>query len=404
VITGIGCVSPNGIGRTAFADALLDGRSGLSFLDHATRKNLKSRVVGAVRDFEPTDHVTSADARRTPRMVPLAVAAAREALEQAGGTLDPQRVAVSLGTGGGGIVFVEQQYEAYFLGGKTSPFAITAGTPGNLASELSIVLGLRGPSHVVSTGCASGIDAVAHAADLIRLGRCDAAVTGGSDAPISRGTLAGFEAMKVIGTSDVAEPADACRPFAADRDGFILAEGSWMFVLEAADIAEKRGAKSLATFAGYGSTCDAFHRTQIAPDVAECVRATELAFAEADVSPEEIDYVNLHGTGTVLNDRLETLAMHKVFGDRARHVPMSATKSLIGHPQGAGGTAGLAATILCAGRGTVHGTRLAGELDADCDLDYVIDGPRDVPVRTALLNCLAFGSKNSAVVLTGLGS
>ena len=400
VITGIGCVAPNGVGRDAYADALIAGRSGLSFLPETLTAGLKSRVAGRVVDFDPLAHVPAADARRTPRMVPMAVAAAREALHHAGFDGDPAACGVSLGTGGGGLEFVERQYAAFFGGvGKSSPFAITAGTHGNLASELSIALGLRGPSHVVSTGCASSTDALGHAADLIRLGRATAMVAGGADATISRGILAGFEAMKVIGTRPVDDPADACRPFAADRDGFILGEGAWLFVLEDADHAERRGATALAELAGYGSTCDAFHRTQIAPDAAECVRAVRLALAEAGASADDVDYVNLHGTGTPLNDKLETLALRRVFGGRAGDVPMSATKSMIGHPQGACGAAGLAATLLCAARGRIHPTLNTTPADPECDLDYVPAESRPATVRTALLNCLAFGSKNSALVV-----
>lgn len=393
VVTGVGCVSPNGIGCTAFTDALLAGRSGLSFLNHDVRGTLKSTIAGQLQAFNAAEHMDAQDVRRTPRTVHLAIAAAREALAQA--DVDPARTGVLLGTGGGGVVFLEDQYRAHFTGGKTSPFAITVGTHGNLASELSITFGLRGPSHCVSTGCASGLDAVGHGLDLIRNGRCDAVLCGGADAPIANGTLRAFEALKVISTRTFANPADACRPFAADRDGFVLAEGAWMFLLEAADATNR---PALSEIAGYGSTCDAYHRVQVAPDVAECVRAVRLALEDARCKTDDVDYVNLHGTGTRMNDELETRAMRQLFGHRADAIPMSATKSMIGHPQGAGATAGLAATILCAQRGMIHPTINITPADPACDLNYVAE-VRRAQVRTAVINCLAFGSKNSALTV-----
>ena len=282
---------------------------------------------------------------------------------------------------------------------KASPFAIVGGTHGNLAGELSIALGLRGPSHVISTGCASSTDALGYAMLLIQSGRADAAVAGGADAPLAPGILRGFEKMGVISLTPCDDPAAASRPFSASRRGFILGEGAWFFALERADHAEARGAVPLAELAGYGSTCDAFHRVQIAPDVEECVRAMQLALADAGATPGEVDSANLHGTGTEMNDRLETLAMHKLLGGRAREVPMSATKSLIGHPQGAGGAAGLAAALLAARAGHVHPTANLTDPDPACDLDYTPLRARPHRQRLILCNCIAFGSKNSALVV-----
>ena len=402
-ITGIGCLSPNGIGREAFAAACIAGHSGLSRLAGEEYAGLKTPAVGRIDDFDVESVISPADARRVPRVVPLALAAAREAMQQAG--LDPADLAVSrrtglvLGTGGGGLAFVEEQYRSYFTQGRGSVFTITAGTHGNLAGELSIALGLRGPSHVVSTGCASSTDALGYAMLLIQSGRADAVIAGGADAPIAPGILKGFEKMGVISTQPCDEPRQASRPFSASRSGFILGEGAWMFVVERADVAASRGATMLAGLAGYGSTSDAWHRVQIAPDVEECVRAMHLALADAGATPGEIDSVNLHGTGTEMNDRLETLAMHKLLGERAGAVPMSATKSLIGHPQGAGGAAGLAAALLAARRGVVHPTINLDDPDPACDLDYVPHTARPHEQRLILCNCIAFGSKNSALVV-----
>lgn len=406
VITGLGVVAPNGVGRDAFDAACLAGRSGVKAITDFDTAGLKTCYAGIVTGFDPLSAVGAADVRRTPRMIPFAVAAAKEALAHAGLNVAPddvalqRRIGVTLGTGGGGLGFVEDQYRRMFAaGGKPSPFAITAGTHGNLSSELSIQLKLRGPSHVLSTGCASSTDALGHAMMTLQSGVADVMVCGGADAPIMPGILAGFELMGVISTRTFDDPALASRPFNADRDGFILGEGAWMFVLETADHAAKRGAKPLAELAGYASTCDAFHRVQIAPDLAECTRAIGEALMAAGVNPRDVDYINLHGTGTQLNDKLETAAIKRVFEDHAQSTPASATKSFTGHPQGAGGAAGIAATVLMMQSGRLHPTINLTQPDPECDLDYVAEGSRDHRVRVALCNCIAFGSKNSAIIL-----
>jgi 3-oxoacyl-[acyl-carrier-protein] synthase II len=338
-------------------------------------------------------------------MVHLAMAASREAIESAGlniavDDIETQRkIGVALGTGGGGLAFVEEQYRTWYTTGQASLFSITAGTHGNLSSELSIGLHLRGPSHVLSTGCTSSTDALGYAMMLIRNGTVPMMLAGGADAPIATGILVAFEKMRVVSTRHWDDPALASRPFDKQRDGFVLGEGAWMFVLEDRDHAIARGATILAELAGYGSTCDAYHRVQIAPQLEEPVRAMELALAEAGASISDIDYVNLHGTSTELNDRMETAAMWKCFGDRAAQIPMSSTKSMIGHPQGACGAAGLAATILCGRRKMIHPTINYAEPDPTCNLDYVIGQARDRDVKLALCNCIAFGSKNSALVV-----
>jgi 3-oxoacyl-[acyl-carrier-protein] synthase II len=430
VITGMGVVSPNGIGAEAFARGCREGHSGISPLQIDT-SGLRSTVAAAVHDFDPSRVLEPAELRRVPRMVPLALHASREALAQAQLlSSDPpaarepgvslrvtseqtaagprpladkklaRSIGVSLGTGGGGLAFIEEQYRSFFSQGTVSLYSITAGTHGNLSSELSIALGLRGPSHVLSTGCTSSTDAIGHAMMMIRSGVIPMMLAGGADAPISRGILTGFEKMRVVSTRHWEDARCASRPFSADRDGFILGEGAWMFVLEDRDHAIGRGAVILAELAGYGSTCDAYHRVQIAPDVEEPVRAIEMALADADVAKDEIGYVNLHGTGTSLNDKLETAAMKRCFGSRAASIPCSSTKSMIGHPQGACGAAGLAATIQGLREGLFHPTINLDRPDPDCDLDYIPHTARQVPAQVALCNCIAFGSKNSALVVT----
>jgi len=383
----------------------MSGRSGITAITQFDTSTIKSRYAGTVTEFDAAEHVSTADLRRVPRMVPFAVAASREAMRMANLIVHDddialqRRIGVSLGTGGGGLEFVEEQYRRIYQGGKRSPFAITAGTHGNLSSELSIQLKLRGPSHVVSTGCASSTDALGHAMMVLRSGAVDVMIAGGADATIAPGILGGFEMLGVISTRTFDQPEISSRPFNIDRDGFILGEGAWMFVVETLANANRRGATVLAELAGYASTCDAFHRVQIAPDLEECTRAIAEALIDAQVSAEQIDYVNLHGTGTQLNDRLETAAIKRALGEaHARRTPMSATKSLIGHPQGASGAAGIAATVLMMQSGTLHPTINITQPDPACDLDYV-PVSRKHSIKAALCNCIAFGSKNSALVL-----
>jgi 3-oxoacyl-[acyl-carrier-protein] synthase II len=404
-MTGMGVVSPNGVGAENFGRACVEGRSGIVRLQGIDTGGLKSSAAAQVLDFDPATVMEAAELRRVPRMIPLAMAASREALASARVELDPEdieaqrEIGCALGTGGGGLAFVEEQYRTFFTEGKGSLFSITAGTHGNLSSELSIALRLRGPSHVLSTGCASSTDAVGYAAMLIRNGTVPMMLAGGADAPVSQGILTAFEKMRVVSTRRWDDPRQASRPFSGDRVGFVLGEGAWMFVLEDLEHARARGAPVLAEIAGYASTCDAYHRVQIAPQILEPVRAIELALAEAGVAKDDVGYVNLHGTSTELNDRMETAALKKCFGERAYRIPMSSTKSMIGHPQGACGAAGLAASVLGMRLGMVHPTINLDNPDPECDLDYVPNVGRRVQVDVALCNCIAFGSKNSALVI-----
>jgi 3-oxoacyl-[acyl-carrier-protein] synthase II len=405
VFTGIGVVSPNGIGAQAFADGCLAGRSGVVPLAGMEAVKLRTTAVAQVTDFDPASVLDQVNIRRVPRMIPMALAASLEALACAKLQIDPQNIdqqreiGVALGTGGGGLAFVEEQYRLFHTEGTPSLFSITAGTHGNLSSELSILLHLRGPSHVLSTGCTSSTDALGYAAMLIRTGTIPMMLAGGADAPIAPGILTAFEKMRVVSTRKWEPVSHASRPFDAQRDGFVLGEGAWMFVLEDREHALARGATILGELAGYASTCDAYHRVQIAPDILEPARAVELALQQADCARDEIGYVNLHGTSTELNDRMETAAMKKCFGPRATQIPMSSTKSMIGHPQGACGAAGIAATLLCLARGQLHPTINLENPDADCDLDYIPRHARAAKVEVALCNCIAFGSKNSAIVI-----
>ena len=306
-----------------------------------------------------------------------------------------------MGTGGGGLAFTERQYGYWFSGQaqKGSIYTIPSSTHGGLSSELSMVFGLRGLSHIISTGCTSSTDACFYAAQHIALGQQDMMLAGGTDAPMARGILEAFNVLTVLTRNWNDTPECASRPFDKNRTGMVLGEGAWIFVLETLENALKRNAKIYAEIKGYGSTCDAYHRVRLEENGEEPARAMRLALEDAGISPDEIDYINLHGTSTQLNDRIETKAIKNAFGKRAYQIPMSATKSNIGHPQGASGAAGIGAALLALNENIIPPTINLDEADKDCDLDYVPNVARKTEVKTALCNCIGFGSKNSALVL-----
>ena len=407
VITGMGCVTPLGIGREAFWNGLLAGDSGVRRIAAFDPSSFPVQIAAEVPSFDWQAQLNPKDRKHVPRTVPLALAAAREALEDArlfpnDLSLDERRaIGVQLGTGGGGLAFTEQQYEYWYVGptSKASVYTIPASTHGGLSSELSMAFGLRGLSHIVSTGCTSSTDAIAYAAQHIALGRQDVMLSGGVDAPIAPGILAGFNLMTVLTNDWNDEPHRASRPFSRNRSGMVLGEGSWIYVLEELRHATNRRAKIYAEVIGYGATCDAYHRVRLAEDGDEPARAMRLALEDAGCEAKDIDYVNLHGTSTLLNDRIETSALKQAFDGHAARIPMSATKSQIGHPQGASGAAGLGAALCAMHTNKIPPTINLDDPDPDCDLDYVPNEAREANVRVALCNCIGFGSKNSALVV-----
>lgn len=407
VITGVGCVTPIGIGREAFWSALIAGKSGVRRIESFDVSDSPVKIAAEVCGFDWERELAPRDRKHVARTVPLALAAAREALADAGvvpsemSLQERRSFGVVLGTGGGGLAFTEQQYEYWYIGPrhKASVYAIPSSTHGGLSSELSMAFGLRGLSHVISTGCTSSTDAIGYAAEHIALGRQSIMLAGGVDAPIAPGILAGFNLMTVLTTAWNDQPERASRPFSRDRSGMVLGEGAWIFVLEERTRAIERGAKIYAEITGYGATCDAYHRVRLEDTGEEPARAILLALEDAGRKPEEVDYVNLHGTSTVLNDRIETRAIKIALGKHAERIPMSATKSQIGHPQGASGTAGIAATLCAMQTGWIPPTINLDEPDPECDLDYVPHRARRADVRIAVCNCIGFGSKNSAIVI-----
>ncbi len=407
VITGMGVVSPNGIGTEPFWAATRAGVSGIGPITRFDVSEFAVQVAGEVKGFREEDYVSPKDRPHVSRVAPLAIAAVKEAMESAG--IDPaamtrdelRQIGVIVGSGGGSHEFTEEQYRLYHTGHwrQCSVYVVPTSTIGTLASEVSMRFGFRGPSHVISTGCTSSTDALGYAYRNIQSGVLDRMVAGGVDAPIAPLILRGFMAMRILASKWNDAPQRASRPFSKDREGFVIAEGSWFFLLEERERARARGVEILGEIAGYGSTCEAYHRVRLEECGEEPARAITLALEEAGVEPEAVGYLNYHGTSTELNDRIETRAVKLAFGDHAYRLPGSSLKSLIGHPQGACGAAGVAATLLAMRDGVLPPTANVDVPDPECDLDYVPQPGRRADFEYAVVNCIAFGSKNSALVL-----
>lgn len=414
VISGIGVVSPYGAGRDRFWSAMTRGESGVRAITEFDVSRYACRVAAPVP--EPSadeadqgaalaaseDGAGRADPRRYSKTSRIAVQAAREAWIDAGLDARDARdrsAAVIVGSGAGGVDVAERQYREFFADAwnRVSPYAIPVSIVGMVSSEISIALGLHGASHVLSTGCTSSTDAMGYAVAAIRAGDAEVVVTGGADACVTAGMIFGFSRMRAVSTAFNDSPERASRPFDRGRDGFVLGEGAWMFVIERESRARARGATPYASVDGYGSTCDAYHRVQMDPEGAEIVRAMTLAIERAGRAPSDIGYVNYHGTSTQLNDAVEARCVRKVFGRAG--VPGSSTKSMIGHPQGASGAAGIAAAALALRHAFLPPTINHDDPDPACDLDFIGNVGRAAAVDAALCNCLGFGSKNSAIVL-----
>jgi 3-oxoacyl-[acyl-carrier-protein] synthase II len=414
-ITGIGVVSPYGVGREVFWRHISRGCSATRGITEFDTSAFACGVAAPVPAVSIDDAIEIAerapcgraeragrpDPRRYSKASLIAVIAATEAWSDAGLRLNEPGAGVLVGSGAGGIDVAERQYYEFFNDGwkRVTPYAIPVSIVGMISSEISIALELHGISHVVSTGCTSSTDAIAYAASLIRSGEAEMILSGGADACVTPGMIFGFSKMRAVATRYNDRPAAASRPFDRGRDGFVLGEGAWMVVLEREDRARARGARVYATIDGYGSTCDAYHRVQMDPDGEQIMRAMRLAIERSRRPLEQIGYVNYHGTSTVLNDAVESRCVRELFGARAGDVPGSSTKSMIGHPQGASGAAGIVTAALALSQGFLPPTINQEQADPDCDLDYIPNVGRAVQAEAALCNCLGFGSKNSAMVV-----
>lgn len=412
VITGIGVVSPFGVGRERFWDHVSSGHSATRAITEFDASEFGCQVAAPVTNVTIDDLPAlegddlwdpgyRADPKRYSRAALIGVIAAREAWADAALRIAEPNAGVIIGSGGGGIDVGERQYHDFFVerGKKVTPYAIPVSIVGMVSSEISISLRLRGVSHVLSCGCTSSTDAIGYAAALIRAGEADLLISGGTDACVTPGMIFGFSRMKAVSMAYNDRPAEASRPFDKGRDGFVLGEGAWMIVLEREDRARARGARIYASVDGYGSTCDAYHRVQMAPDGEEIVRAITIAIGRSGRHPESIGYVAYHGTSTLLNDTVESRSVRQVFGAYADRVAGSSVKSMIGHPQGASGAAGIVTAALAIARGFLPPTINQCEADPGCDLDFIPNEGRRSGIDAALCNCLGFGSKNSAIVI-----
>ncbi len=405
VVTGVGVVSPVGIGKDQFWQALLSGKSGTKRITSFDPTNFDSQVAGEITDFDASQYIPKKELRRVDRFIQFAIYAAMQAAEDAGLEVPfkgdvSNRYGVIIGSGIGGLHTLEREYRVLMDKGpgRVSPFTIPMMIVNLAAGHVSIYLGLKGPNTCVSTACATGTHAIGDAFRQIQLGYADMMFAGGSEAAITPMGIAGFCALKALSTYND-EPERASRPFDATRNGFVMGEGSGIVVLEELEHARKRGAKIYAEVVGYSMTGDAYHITAPDPEGDGGARAMALAIEDAGLKPEDIDYINAHGTSTKLNDKLETMAIKKVLGKHAKKVAISSTKSMTGHLLGAAGAIEFVATTLSVYEDKVHPTINYENPDPECDLDYVPNKMREMKVNVAMSNSLGFGGHNTTIVI-----
>lgn len=404
VITGMGAVTPLGDNVKDYFEALLSGKNGITRIERFDPAPYPSQIAGEIKDFEPTKRINPKTVRRMDRFAQYALYATQEALEDSGlldySDLNLNRVGVYLSSGIGGIEILEKETAKMMEVGpqKVSPFLVPMMIPDIASGQISIEYGFKGPNFCIVSACASSTHSIGESFRAIRYGSADVMIAGGAEAPLVKIALAGFSNMRALSTRN-SEPDKASRPFDKDRDGFVMSEGSGVVVLESLEHAEKRGAKIYAEILGYGATADAYHITAPAPEGEGAYQAMKLALADAGLLPDDIDYINAHGTSTQLNDKFESIAIKRLFGERAYRIPISSTKSMIGHLLGAAGGVEVIATVMSIIRGKVHMTRNFEEGDEFCDLDYIPEGSRDLNIRYALKNSFGFGGHNASLVI-----
>ncbi|NLY51264.1 MAG: beta-ketoacyl-ACP synthase II [Firmicutes bacterium] len=401
VITGIGALTPIGCGREGYFEGLRSARNGIRRITRFDPEPFSTHMAGEV-DFDPAEYVDKKEARRMDRFSQFAVAAATQAVADSGlnTTENPTRVGLTLGSGIGGITTFSEQVLVLENKGpsRVSPFFIPMMIPNMAAGQISIFLGIKGPSLTLVSACASSADAIGQALRLIQRGEADVVLAGGAEAPITPVSLAGFGAMKALSTRND-DPEHASRPFDRDRDGFVMAEGAGMVVVEELEHAKARGARIYGEIVGYGATSDAYHITAPAPEGEGAARAMAVALADAEITGAAIDYINAHGTSTGYNDIYETMAIKTVFGDRAYQVPVSSTKSMMGHLLGAAGAVEFIACLFAIDQNVIPPTINYENQDPECDLDYVPMFPRPAQVNTAMSNSFGFGGHNVSLIV-----
>jgi 3-oxoacyl-[acyl-carrier-protein] synthase II len=403
VITGMGTISPIGLTTEDYWKNCLAGKSGVDTITSFDPADFAVKIAAEVRDFDAESYFERVEARKMDRYVQFAVATSEMAVKDAALDLekeDPTRMGTLVGSGVGGIATLEAQHSRLINRGpsRISPYFVPMMIIDMAPGMISMRLNLKGPNFGVVSACASGSHAFGETLHLMRMGKADLMISGGAEAAVTPMTVGGFASMKALSTRND-EPSKASRPFDKDRDGFVLGEGAGMMVFETLEHARERGARIYAEIIGYGATADAYHMTAPAPGGEGAARAMREALADAGLSPEEVSYINAHGTSTPHNDRLETEAIKTVFGEHAYKVPINSTKSMIGHLLGAGGALELQAGILSIRDGKIHPTVNHEVPDPDCDLDYVPGRSRDLEVDTVLSNSFGFGGHNASIIV-----
>jgi len=402
VVTGVGLVTALATGTEENWKALCEGRSGVTAITRFDTTLFTAKIAAEVKNFEPLNWFDKKDLKKMDSFIHYAVAAADFAMKQAGLTISQEsaeRAGVFIGSGIGGFTVIEREHQAFLEGGprKISPFFIPSSIINLAAGQVSIRFGARGPNSAPCTACSSGAHAVGDAFRVIARGDADVMICGGSEAAVTPMGVGGFAAMRALSTRNE-EPARASRPFDKDRDGFVVGEGAGVLVLEELELAKKRGATIVAELVGYGMSGDAFHITLPPDDGHGAHRVMLNAINDAGIKPEEVGYINAHGTSTPPNDRIETAAIKRLFGDHARKLAVSSTKSMIGHLLGAAGAVEAGITSLVVERGVIPPTINYETPDPDCDLDYVPNKMRKANVRYALSNSFGFGGTNASLL------
>jgi len=404
VITGLGAITALGCSPQLFWEGLLAGRSGVGRITRFDPKDLPCQIAGEVTDFEPTDYMDKKDARRMPRSAQFSMAAARQAVQDAGlpETMpEPERTGVVFGTAIAGIEQFDTGVQVLRTKGyrRVNPFIMPSGIPNLPAFLISKEFRCLGPNITITTACATGTQAIGEAFELIRNRRADFVITGGTESVIHDFAIGGFCVMRALPTSYNDRPAEASRPFDADREGFVFSEGSGVLVLEELEHALERGARIYAEVIGHASSGDGYHIAAPDPEAKGPARTMRWALEDAGLSIEEVDYINAHGTSTSLNDSTETRAIKMVFGQRAYQIPISSTKSMIGHAMGASGALEAIACIFTIHNGIIHPTINYETPDPECDLDYVPNQSRKADIKVALSNSFGLGGQNACLVL-----
>jgi 3-oxoacyl-[acyl-carrier-protein] synthase II len=402
-VTGIGIISPNGIGKNEFWQSNIEGVSGVSRIEKIDISQLETKIAGEVKNFKPSLYIEKSKIRMLDRFAQLGVSSAKMALDDSGldiGKSNPEKVGVCVGSGLGGVLFHEEQMIAMNEFGlrKANPMGVVKVMPNAINSHISVELRLKGPNLTISTACSSGAHSIGEAFNMVRYGKADVMIAGGAEAPLTPFTFSAYNSLRVMSRKNDC-PEKASRPFDKDRDGFVLAEGAGFVILEEVALALDRGADLYSEIIGYGMNSSAYHIVIPDPEGKDMSAVMRLAIEDAGIKKTDIDYINAHGTATRANDLAETKAIKDAFGDYAYKIPISSTKSMIGHTIGAAGSIGVIASALAIKEGIIPPTINYENPDPDCDLDYVPNVARESKINTALINSFGFGGSNASLVI-----